>query len=42
MQNEGEKEVSMSTECQNVGHDDYNNRGRTSYNDDRRTMLLDS
>ena len=40
LQNEGEKQVSMSAECQNVEHDDCHNRRRTNYNDDRRTTLL--
>ena len=40
MQNEGEKQVSMSAECQNVGHDDYYNRRRINYNDDQKTKLL--
>ena len=42
MQNEGEKQVSMSTEDRIVGHDDYLYRGRINYNDDQRTMLLGS
>ena len=39
---EGEKQVSVSTEDRSVEHDDYENRRRTTYNDDRRTMQMDS
>ena len=42
MQNEGEKQVSMSTEDRSVEHDDYDNRRRTNYIDDQKTMLLGS
>ena len=40
LQSEGEKEVSMSAECQNVEHDDYYYRRRTNFSDDRRTILM--
>ena len=42
MQNEGEKKVSMSAEDRSVGHDDYDNRRRTNYNDDRKTMQMNN
>ena len=37
---QGEKQVSMSTEDRSVEHDDYHNRRRTNYSDDRGTMVL--
>ena len=42
MQNEGEKQVSMSAEDRSVGHDDLDDRRRTNYNDDQKTKLLDT
>ena len=40
MQNEDEKQVSMSTADRSVEHDDYTYRRRTNYSDDQKTMLL--
>ena len=37
--NEGEKQVSVSTGDRSVAHDDYHNRRRTNYSDDRSTTV---
>ena len=39
---EGEEQVSVSTEDRSVERDDYDNRRRTNYNDDRKTMQINN